>query len=129
MNLSGRTIALTILLLPALLAPGCAGGSDPRDDREADILAAVQIYLREQRHMNPDGMGMEITHLVLEGDQAQATIQFTSLDGGSNLEVQYLLNRGEDGWTVTGSQGQGGHGEGMPEGHGSQGGGPPGESG
>ncbi len=116
MNLSGRTIALTILLLPALLAPGCAGGSDPRDDREADILAAVQIYLREQRHMNPDGMGMEITHLVLEGDQAQATIQFTSLDGGSNLEVQYLLNRGEDGWTVTDSQGQGSHGEGMPEG-------------
>ncbi len=119
MNLSGRTIALTILLLPALLAPGCAGGSD--DDREADILAAVQIYLREQRNMNPDGMGMQITHLVLEGDQAQATIQFSSLDGGSNLEVQYLLNRGEDGWTVTNSQGQGGHGEGMPEGHGSQG--------
>ena len=119
MNLSGSTIALTILLLPALLAPGCAGGSDPRDNREADILVAVQIYLREQRNMNPDGMGMQITHLVLEGDQAQATIQFSSLDGGSNLEVQYLLIRGEDGWTVTGSQGQGGHGEATPEGHGS----------
>ncbi len=117
MNLSGRTIALTILLLPALLTPGCAGGSDPRDDREADILAAVQIYLREQRNMNPDGMSMEITHLVLEGNQAQATIQFGSLDGSSNLEVRYLLNRGEDGWTVTGTPGQGGHGEGMPEGH------------
>ena len=129
MNLSGRSIALTILLLPALLAPGCAGGSDPRDDREADILAAVQIYLREQRNMNPDGMGMEITHLVLEGDQAQATIQFSSLDGGSSLEVQYLLSQGEDGWTVTGSQGQGGHGEGMPESHGSPGSRQPGESG
>ena len=117
MNLSGRTIALTILLLPALLAPGCAGGSDPRDDRQADILAAVQIYLREQRHMNPDGMGMEIIHLVLEGDQAQATIQFSSLDGSSNLEFRYVLNRDEDGWTVTGSPDQGGHGEGLPEGY------------
>ncbi len=78
MNLFGRSIALTILLLPALLAPGCAGGSDPRDDQEADILAAVQIYLREQRNMNPDEMRLEITHLVLEGDQAQATIRFSS---------------------------------------------------
>jgi hypothetical protein len=119
MNLSGKIIPLTILLISALLAPGCTGGSDPRDNREADILVAVQIYLREQRNMNPDGMGMQITHLVLEGDQAQATIQFSSLDGGSNLEVQYLLIRGEDGWTVTGSQGQGGHGEATPEGHGS----------
>ncbi len=129
MSLSGKTIAWAILLLPALLAPGCAGGSDPRDDREADILAAVQIYLREQRSMNPDGMGMEITHLVLQGDQAQATIQFSSLDGGSSLKVQYLLSQGEDGWTVTGSQGQGGHGEGMPEGHGFQASRPSGESG
>ncbi len=117
MNLFGRSIALTILLLPALLAPGCAGGSDPRDDQEADILAAVQIYLREQRNMNPDEMRLEITHLVLEGDQAQATIRFSSLDGSSNLEVRYLLNQGADGWTVTGSPGQGGHGESMPEGH------------
>ena len=117
MNLSGRTIVLTILLLPALLAPGCAGGSDPRDEREADILAAVQIYLRDQRNMNPGEMGMEIIDLALEGDQAQVTIQFSSLDGSSNLEFRYLLNRDEDGWTVTGSPDQGGHGEGMPEGH------------
>ena len=117
MNLPGRTIVLTILLLTALLAPGCAGGSDPREEQEADILAAVQIYLRGQRNMNPAEMGMEITDLVLEGDQAQVTIQFSSLDGSSNLEFRYVLNRDEDGWTVTGSPDQGGHGESMPEGH------------
>ena len=117
MNLSGRTIVLTILLLTALLAPGCAGSSDPREEQEADILAAVQIHLREQRNMNPAEMGMEITDLVLEGDQAQVTIQFSSLDGSSNLEFRYVLNRDEDGWTVTGSPDQGGHGEGLPEGY------------
>jgi hypothetical protein len=114
--LKTRSIALTILLAVALLAPGCAGGTDPREEQEQDILAAVQIHLREQRNMNPDGMGMEITGLVLDGDQAQATIQFTSPDGGSNLEVQYLLTRGDDGWTVTGTQGPAGHGGGIPEG-------------
>jgi len=118
MNPTARKFALTVLLLAALLIPGCAGGSDPRDNQEEDILAAIQIYLREQRGMNPSEMGMEITHLVLDGDQAQVTIQFSAPGGGNNLEFQYVLNQSDDGWTVDSSQGQGGHGEGgMPPQH------------
>jgi len=119
MRIRTRSFAVMVLLLPALLVTGCAGGgADPRETQEEDILAAVQIYLREERGMNPDGMGMQLTNLAVDGDQAQATVQFTSPDGGSNLEVQYQLSRGEEGWTVTGSAGQSGHGGGMPGGPG-----------
>lgn len=112
MNFRATSIPVFLLLLPALLISACAGGSDLHDAQEEDILAAVQIYLRQQRGMNPDSMGMEMIRLELDGNQAQVTIQFTSLDGGDNLEFRYLLSRGDDGWTVDRSQGQSGHGEG-----------------
>ena len=109
-KLDVRRLTVTVLLLTLLAASGCAGGADPHETQEQDILAAVQVYLREQRSMNPDGMSMKITQLELDGDEAQATIEFTSPNGDSNLEVEYLLSKGQDGWTVTRSPGQGGHG-------------------
>ena len=91
----------------------CNGASsDPQASQEQDILAAVQIYLRAQGKVNPDAMKMELTNLALDGNRATATIRFTSPDGGSNLEVQYDLLQGEDGWKVTGSGGSG-HGQGQ----------------
>jgi hypothetical protein len=110
--------ATVLLLVPALLT-GCAGSSS--EDREEDILAAVQIYLRQERVVNPDSMQMEVAELTLDGEQARAVVHFDSPDLGQSLRFVYLLERQEGTWKVLSSTSDGsphgGGGTALPEGH------------
>jgi hypothetical protein len=111
-----------VLFLMALPL-GCSGAeTDPQAGQEQDILAAVQIYLREEKGIDPGAMSMKITDLAVEGDQARATVLFSSPDAPGGLQFQYTLQQEAGTWKVTGSAGEGAHGaqgEGMmmPEGH------------
>ena len=107
--------ALASALLAISLA-ACAGGT--AGGEEEDILAAIQVYLRA-RGLNPDAMNMELAHLALDGDQARASIRFTSADATEGLEFEYELSRSEGSWQVVGSSGGDAHGDGgdLPEGH------------
>ncbi len=83
-------------------------------------MAAVQIYLRQERGVNPDAMQIELAELTLDADQARALIRFESPDLPQGLRFVYLLERREGTWTVTSSSGEGSHGggsRGLPEGH------------
>jgi hypothetical protein len=111
-----RALASALL---AISLGACAGGTaDSEGGEEEDILAAIQIYLRD-RGLNPDAMNMELAHLTLDGDQARASIRFTSADTTEGLEFEYELSRSEGSWQVVGSSGEDAHdGEGdLPEGH------------
>jgi hypothetical protein len=108
-------LALGCVLALLLASIGCSSGPDPQATQEQDILAAVQVYLREQGTVNPDAMQMDVVNLALDGQQAMATVRFTSPDGATNLEMQYQLAQGDDGWKVTGSVSGGGHGQGQPQ--------------
>ena len=88
-------------------APASAGGSINQSDQDA-IRAAVRQHLAGNRSINMTAMDMNITQISINGDQAQASVEFRLKQGGTTMEMSYALMRHAGGWLVTKSQPGGG---------------------
>lgn len=76
-------------------------------DQDA-IRDAVQKHLASNSTLNMAAMDMNVAQTSVNGDQAQADVEFRLKQGGTTMQMTYFLNRHAGGWLVTKSQPGGG---------------------
>jgi hypothetical protein len=79
----------------------------PRTDEDS-IQAAVQQHLAANSNINMAAMDMKVIQTSINGDQAQADVEFRLKQGGTTMQMTYSLVRHAGGWLVTNSHPTGG---------------------
>jgi hypothetical protein len=115
---------LTAVMFVGLLATGPAGckkGADPvfaPDNQasqassqpqasEAAIRTAIQMHLAQRGTLNLQAFDMDVTQVTIQGDRAQAQVDFRVKGGPGTMQLTYQLERREGNWTVIDSNPQG----------------------
>ncbi|MGA8222485.1 MAG: hypothetical protein WB780_12590 [Candidatus Acidiferrales bacterium] len=78
-----------------------------RTDQDA-IAEAIRKHLASNSTINMAVMDMDVSKVSISGDQAQATADFRLKQGGTTMQVNYLLDRHAGTWIVLRSQPAGG---------------------
>ncbi len=90
---------------PSLDSP--SSSATPRTDEDS-IHAAVQQHLAANSNINMAAMDMKVIQTSINGDQAQADVEFRLKQGGTTMQMTYSLMRHAGGWLVTNSHPTGG---------------------
>jgi hypothetical protein len=98
--------AAKFVFLIASLAGGCRHASvqNPQDT----IRAALQQHLSQQGNLNLAAMDMNIENVTVNGNRAQAQVQFRLHENNVTMEMLYMLEEHGGSWIVTHSQPAGG---------------------
>ena len=89
------------LLLAALLAAGCSKQSGAT--REALIRDAIQAHLSHNANLNMQAFQTEVKKLNVQGDHAQADVEFHLKDGPGVMQLSYSLEKRGNAWEVVNS--------------------------
>jgi len=81
--------------------------SDPNANTAA-IAAAIDKHLRANSGINMSVMGMTVSNVQVNGDQAQANAEFHLKQGGTSMFITYKLERHAGDWMVLSNQPSGG---------------------
>ena len=84
-----------------------SSSATPRTDEDS-IRAAVQLHLAANSNINMAAMDMKVIKTSINGDQAQADVEFRLKQGGTTMQMTYSLVRHAGGWLVTNSHPTGG---------------------
>ena len=79
----------------------------PETDQDA-IRTAIQQHLASNGSLNMAAMDMNVVQTSVNGDQAQANVEFRLKQGGTTMQMTYSLIRHAAGWLVTNSHPGGG---------------------
>jgi hypothetical protein len=90
-----RTEAAALLLLAAL-ACGCKRVQSDQDS----IRAGIQQHLSQNSSLNMAAMDVDVKQVSVNGDRAQADVEFRLKQGGAIMQVSYALVRAEGAWRV-----------------------------
>lgn len=98
--------ATILLILIAALTGGCRHATlqNPQDS----IRAAVQQHISQQSNLNLAAMDMNIENVTVNGNRAQAQVQFRLRENNVTMEMLYMLEEHGGSWIVTHSQPAGG---------------------
>jgi len=114
MSLRLTVIALLVLPVSAcghgqkLQSQSPSAGSTENGGDTAAITSAIEQHLRSNSAVNMSAMDMTVGQVTVNGDQAQASAEFRSKQGGPSMLMTYFLQRQSDGWVVTRSRPSGG---------------------
>jgi hypothetical protein len=72
------------------------------------IRAGIRQHLTANRTLNLAVMDYDIRNVTINGDRAQADVEFRLKQGGATMQVTYALARTDDVWRVLKSQPVGG---------------------
>lgn len=100
-------LASLVFALVAAVAAGCAHSHSPQDSQQA-IRAALEQHLAEQSNLNLSAMDMNIEKVDVNGNHAQAQVQFRLRQSSVTMEMLYDLEQHGGTWIVTHSQPAGG---------------------
>jgi hypothetical protein len=84
-----------------------------RTDQDA-IAEAIRKHLASNSTINMAVMDMDVSQVSISGDQAQANADFRLKQGGTTMQINYLLERHAGTWIVVRSQPAGGQFEHPP---------------
>ncbi len=101
--------ALILTLVFALCGTACRKAGTAERDHEA-IRVAIEKYLSERSNLNRQAMEMKIGRITIEGNTAQAPVEFQARGAaaaGFTMQMQYQLERQEGGWVVKTSRAAG----------------------
>jgi len=98
--------------LLALIAVVVLFSSCKKHESDADaIRAGINQHLAGLKTLNLDAMDMNITNISVQGDQAQAQVEFKPKSGGppgAGMQVSYALQKQNGQWVVQTTQSAGG---------------------
>jgi hypothetical protein len=92
------------LCLGLCLASGCSKASSDNDA----IRAAIVKHLTDRGGLNMAAMDVNVKQVSVNGDQAQAQVEFRPKQGGGGMQVAYTLQRVQGAWVVAHGQPAGG---------------------
>ena len=95
---------LRAALLAASLASGLAfAGCQRKQDEAAAIRAGITQHLRTVGTLNLSAMEMNVRKVTINGDQADAEVEFVPKSGappGAGMQVSYSLEKRSGQWVV-----------------------------
>jgi hypothetical protein len=91
-----KRIFLNVIMLFLVIAAGC---SKTRQDDQA-IRAAVQKHLSERGDLNMAGMDVDVKQVKVDGNRAEAQVEFRVKQGGASMQMAYTLERQGEAWVV-----------------------------
>jgi hypothetical protein len=96
-----------VLATAVLLLAGAGACKKALSDQDA-IRASVVQHLKSNGNLNMSAMDMDFRQVLINGDSAQAQVEFRLKQGGATMQVTYNLKRQDGAWTVLKSQPAGG---------------------
>jgi hypothetical protein len=101
MQTASKKMVVT-LLLAALLAAGCSKPSRAAA-QEASIREAIQTRLAKNANLNMQAFQTEVKKVSVQGDHAQADVEFHLKDGPGVMQLSYTLEKRGNAWEVVNS--------------------------
>ena len=98
-----RTNAHWMVAALSLLLIAGTGCKKAQGDQEA-IRQSVERHLRGNQSLNLSAMDMNFEQIQVEGDKAEADVQFLLKQGGVTMQMAYFLERHAGEWVVVKSQ-------------------------
>ncbi len=102
--MKNKLILIGALILFFLPAAGCSKAQ--QDDKA--IRSALEKHLAERGNLNMAAMDMNIKQVKVEGNRAEAQVEFRVKQGGASMEMAYTLERQGEAWVVRGAMPAGG---------------------
>lgn len=107
MKLCWQSHIVIAVIFAAAFASGCQKQAGPNDTRTA-IQSALRQHVSQQSNLNLAAMDMNIENVTMNGDHAQAQVQFRLRENNVTMEMLYQLEEHGGSWIVTHSQPAGG---------------------
>jgi hypothetical protein len=95
-----RWIGVCVAICLCVVIAGCKKASDD----QADVRAAIEKHLTERQDLNLGAMDREVKQVTVNGDKANAQVEFRLKEGDAKMEIEYDLERQNKEWKVTNSQ-------------------------
>src|SRR5690348_7266919 len=120
----GLLAALT-LTMGSLGLSGCGSGEAPEagtspvhgvqgQSQDQQIRSAIQAHLTQVNNLNLQSFDTDVTNVQIQGDHAQAQVDFHVKGGPGVMQFAYQLERRGGNWTVTQSNPIGAHSDTKP---------------
>jgi len=96
--------SIVLLALIASLIVGCK--SDPRAAQprtqapEDSIRTAIQAHLAHKGTLNLQAFDTDVKQVTIEGDHAQAQVEFRVKGGPGSMQLTYALEKRDGSWSV-----------------------------
>lgn len=102
---------ISVLAVLCAFAAGCGKSVSDQDA----IRASIEKHLNARADLNLSAMDREVKTVTVNGDHANAQVEFRLKGGDARMEIEYALQRQGKDWTVLSSQpmGMGGDHSGM----------------
>lgn len=95
-----RWHAIFAVLLVCTVAVGCGKTVSDQDA----IRTSIDKHLNERGDLNMSAMDREVKQISVDGDHANAQVEFRLKGGNARMEIEYTLERQGKEWTVSSSQ-------------------------
>jgi len=137
--LAAGKLAASALLAGSLGLSGCGSGAAPEpgaspvhgvqsqsqtqaqaqteaqsQSQEQQIRSAIQAHLTQVSNLNLQSFDTDVTNVQIQGDHAQARVDFHVKGGPGVMQFAYQLERRDGNWTVTQSNPVGAHSDSAP---------------
>jgi ABC-type transporter MlaC component len=95
-----RWICTCILMVLLAISVGCKKQANDQDA----IRTGIDKHLSEQAGLNLSAMDREVKQVVVNGDHANAQVEFRVKGGDARMEIEYTMERQGGEWKVLNSQ-------------------------
>jgi hypothetical protein len=104
---------ISVLAFLCVLAVGCGNKVSDQDA----IRASIEKHLNGRSDLNLGAMDREVKQVSVNGDHANAQVEFRLKGGDAKMDIEYALQRQGKDWAVLSSQpvGMGGSHSGMEQ--------------
>jgi hypothetical protein len=118
-------LAALVLSLGGLGLSGCGSGGAPQpgaspvhgvqaQSQDQQIRSAIQAHLTQVNNLNLQSFSTNVTNVQVQGDHAQAQVDFHVKGGPGVMQFAYQLERRDGNWAVTQSNPVGAHSDTAP---------------
>lgn len=93
---------IVLLLLTASLILGCKNDSRAPQSRSPEdaIRTAIQAHLAHKGTLNLQAFDTDIKQVTIQGDHAQADVEFHVKNGPGAMQLTYALEKRDSTWSV-----------------------------
>lgn len=100
-----------VIGLVAIAAVAVAIGCQKKQDETAAVRSGITDHLRSLNTLNLSAMDMNVTKVTINGNQAEAQVEFVPKSGappGAGMQVSYSLEKRDGKWVVVKRDSMGG---------------------
>lgn len=98
---------IALLAMMATLMLGCKNGSGVAPSQaqpaEDSVRVAIQDHLAHDTNLNPQAFDTDVKQVTIQGDHAQAQVEFRLKSGPGAMQLTYALEKRAGTWSVINS--------------------------